>query len=153
MKTVKTATATMALGGSLLAGVVAASPSEAAPIQKTAGARALPFVTVTPDPEYIADPIRIDPFDWVNNCTPGRFCAYQADSASQDRYLGFQFYKCREYALSNWGIYGSNFRAVFNNQNVTVKYLNERHAVIDSTPPYQRDVVGWKAVWYISLCN
>jgi hypothetical protein len=149
MKNRKTATAIMALSGSLVTWGFVAAPSEAATIQKPAVAGAV--VTVSPRAEYTEDPLRTSTVTWVSKCPRSRFCTTQVGSGGQN--IGFQFYRCTEYALTNWGVNGASDRFVFNNQNVTVNYLNQRRAVIDSTPPNQTDVVNFKPVWYISLCN
>ncbi|TDC36687.1 hypothetical protein E1281_39720 [Actinomadura sp. KC345] len=149
MKNLKTATVIMALSGGLVTWGFVAVPSEAAVTKKPAVAGAV--VSVSPNAEYTEDPLRSTPATWVSNCPQSRFCTTQTGSTGRN--IGFQFYRCTEYALTNWGVNGNNYRLVYNNQNVTVKYLNRRHGVLDSTSPWTSDVVNFKPVWYISLCN
>jgi hypothetical protein len=149
MTILKTATAAMALSVGLVTWGLVATPSEAATSQKPAVAGAV--VTVSPSAEVTEDPLSTTTVAWVSRCPKFRFCTTQVGSAGQN--IGFQFYKCTEYALSNWGVNGATDRFVKNAQDVTVNFLDKRHAVIDSTPPNKTDVVDFKPVWFISLCN
>ncbi|GAA0827636.1 hypothetical protein ACFQVD_21640 [Streptosporangium amethystogenes subsp. fukuiense] len=109
------------------------------------------LVTVSPSAEYTEDPLGIGRVAWTQRCPASRFCTTQVGSGNQN--IGFQFYRCTEYALTNWGVNGDRNSLVYNNQNVTVKYLNQRHAEIQSTPPGYFEIIDFKPVWYISLCN
>ncbi|MER5625265.1 hypothetical protein ABT061_29940 [Streptosporangium sp. NPDC002544] len=109
------------------------------------------LVTVSPRAEYTEDPLRIGRVAWTQRCPASRFCTTQVGSGGQN--IGFQFYKCTEYALTNWGVNGDRNSLVYNNQNVTVKFLDQRHAEIQSTPPGYFEIIDFKPVWYISLCN
>ncbi|MFD0854955.1 hypothetical protein ACFQ07_22125 [Actinomadura adrarensis] len=149
LKNLKFATAAIALGGVLPIWGFAATPGAAGTTQTPAAAGAL--VSVKPSAEYTEDPLRSTPATWVSNCPKYRFCTTQVGSTGRN--IGFQFYRCAEYALTNWGVNGNSYRLVYNNQNVTVNYLNQRHGVVDSTGPWKSDVVNFKPIWYISLCN
>ena len=148
--TIKTAAAAMALSSGLVTWGFAATPSEAATSQKPAAVAGY-VVTVSPSAEYTEDPLSTSTVAWVSRCPVSRFCTTQEGSAGQN--IGFQFFKCVEYTLKNWGLNGASDRFVKNNQNVTVNFLDKRHAVVDSTPPGQTDIVDFKPVWFISLCN
>jgi len=148
MRKTRVATALIVLLACVFAGT--AGPAAAADGTVTP----LAWVSVDPEPELIVDPIKGDQVRWVDACTINRFCTFQAGNTKPPySYIGFQFYRCQEYALTNWGINGPAWVPVFNNQNVTVKYLNSRHAEIDSTPPFTRELVNFKPVWFIDLCN
>jgi hypothetical protein len=148
VKVLRALVAMMALSASL---VVTAAPSEAATIQQPAAADGA-LVTVSPSAEYTEDPLRSLSYPWTLNCPLYRMCTTQVGSGGQ--FIGFQFYRCTEYALTNWGVNGPNsIRPVYNHQTVTVKFLNRRHAEIDSIRPGFIKDVDFKPVWYISLCN
>ncbi|WP_157239445.1 hypothetical protein [Catenuloplanes japonicus] len=130
----------------LVTAVLAATPAHAAPVSASAlGA----IVTVSPQAEVTVDPLRTDQVAWVDSCLAGRFCTFQVGSGGQ--YIGFQFYRCTEYALSNFGV-NTRYSRVFNNQNVTVQYLDSSHRPIASTPPGGKAIVDFQPVWYINLC-
>ncbi|MEU8869483.1 hypothetical protein [Streptomyces umbrinus] len=109
------------------------------------------LVTVSPSAEVTDDPLNIGRVAWTQRCPRYRFCTTQQGSSGSN--LGFQFYRCTEYALTNWGVNGDPHALVYNNQNVTVKYLDRRHAELNSTPPGSFEIIDFKPVWYISLCN
>ncbi|KAB8184755.1 hypothetical protein FH608_048200 [Nonomuraea phyllanthi] len=110
------------------------------------------LVSVSPSAEYTEDPLGMGRAAWTKRCPAYRFCTTQVGSGGQS--IGFQFYKCTTYALTNWGVNGDDSHSlVYNHQNVTVKYLDRRYAEIQSTPPGYFEIIDFKPVWYISLCN
>ena len=126
--------------------VTAAPPAQAVPVTIQDA-----LVTVKPSAEYTEEPLRSNPHEWTLRCPLYRMCATQP---AFGHYIGFQFYKCQEYALTNWGVNGSNStREIYNHQTVTVKFLGIRHNELYSVPPGYVWSIDFKPVWYIGLCN
>ncbi|ALG12073.1 hypothetical protein [Kibdelosporangium phytohabitans] len=148
MKILRAAVAAIALSVGL---IVTAAPSEATVIQQPATVDGA-LVTVNPKAEYTEDPLRSPSYEWTKKCPLHRMCTTQLGAGGQ--YIGFQFYRCTTYTLTNWGVNDENpNRFVYNHQNVTVNFLDQRHAVIASVAPGYLQTVNFKPVWYISLCN
>ncbi|WP_327092505.1 hypothetical protein OIE66_18245 [Nonomuraea sp. NBC_01738] len=144
-----TVAATLVGAGLLPAQASAHATTWGAAIGEVGVASAL--VTVNPKAEVTEDPLRIGRVAWTKRCPAGRFCTTQQGNGTQN--IGFQFYRCQEYALTNWGVNGDSHALVYNNQNVTVKYLDRRHAELNSTPPGYFEIIDFKPVWFIRLCN
>jgi hypothetical protein len=130
-----------------LSGLLVGVPT---PAQAQAQA-AFPWPSVNPAPEYWDTKYgwsQQQATGWVNNCPSGRFCTWVRESGSSDTYALFQFYQCREYALSNW--HGTT--AYYNNQNVRVQLLGERHDHLRYLSAGSQFITNWDAVWFINLC-
>ncbi|MFB6723161.1 hypothetical protein ACFCV3_23480 [Kribbella sp. NPDC056345] len=121
------------------------TPAQAAPAEPR---DVLAIPSVTPSPEHWLHPRdQAEATDWVNNCADGRYCTWIRSNTG--RYSFFQFYRCQEYALSNWGG-TSNY---FNNQRgATVELRGERHNLIRTHSPGSKFITNWDPVWFINLC-
>ncbi|SEH01344.1 hypothetical protein SAMN05444920_12048 [Nonomuraea solani] len=131
----------------VLSGLLTAPTAAQTTAQTTAQATAM-WPSVTPSPEHWYTKSgwsQQQATDWVNQCPGGRFCTWIRNG---NTYELFQFYRCQQYALSDW-LGTSNY---YNHQNVRVELLGSRHEHIRYLASNHQFITNWDPVWYINLC-